>query len=72
MDDDWREQVLAIIDSEPAMRAPFNYLIGQVMKETKGQADPKAVRLILVKVMYEPAINSVLEELEQEGVNVRS
>ena len=34
--------------------ATFNYLIGQVMKETKGVADPKLVRhLIATKLIEE-------------------
>ena len=29
--------------------AIFNYLIGQVMKQTKGRADPKLVRHIIAR-----------------------
>ncbi|PIS11795.1 MAG: hypothetical protein COT73_02055 [Bdellovibrio sp. CG10_big_fil_rev_8_21_14_0_10_47_8] len=62
--DDWRVQILR--EMTPEAEKPFNFLVGQVMKAAKGQADPKMVRFLLVDMIYGPTVNRVVEMIEKE------
>jgi aspartyl-tRNA(Asn)/glutamyl-tRNA(Gln) amidotransferase subunit B len=44
-----REQVKAVSDFKNGRQEALNYLIGQVLKKTKGKADPNEARALLLK-----------------------
>ena len=60
-DDEFGEIIAKIIESNPQAVADFksgnpnavNFLVGQVMKETRGRADPKAIAPKIIKHIEE-------------------
>lgn len=54
VDEALKENVEAVHDYELGVKEALNYIVGEVMKKTKGRADPKVVHRVLKKKLSSP------------------